>query len=306
MQLPFVSIIIPVFNDPDRLQICLTALQKQTYPEDLREIIVVDNGSTDNTLKIAQNFPVVTLVENQIQSSYAARNLGIQYAKGEIIAMLDSDCQPIAEWLENGVKSLQQTSSDLIGGRVKFTFSEENTIAEVLDSMSNMQIENDIKIRGVAKTANLFVRKSVFESIGLFPNYVRSGGDVIWTRKAGQAGFKLNYSENAEVLHPARKLMPLLKKQYRVGYGQPQIWSHRGESTFQIWSKILWDFRPPIPKIPGSCNYSNVSEYFTFKKIFLFQWWIQWLCRLATNLGRISYWFNICKNLILFTVGRRV
>ena len=291
MQLPFVSIIIPVFNDPDRLQFCLTALQKQTYPENLREIIIVDNGSTDNTLKIAQDFPVITLVENQIQSSYAARNLGIQYAKGEIIAMLDSDCQPIAEWLENGVKSLQQTSSDLIGGKVTFTFSKEYTIAEFLDSVTNMQIENNIRTRGVAKTANLFVRKSVFKSIGLFPDHVRSGGDVIWTRQASQAGLKLNYSEKAEVFHPARKLMPLLKKQYRVGFGQPQIWLDNGDSTIRIWVRILWGFRPPVYGILSSYNNSSSLEYLKLKKT-LSIWWIQWLYRLAMNFGRISYWLN--------------
>lgn len=284
--LPFVSVIIPVLNAPTAIARCLEALLVQTYPPDLYEIVVVDNGSEDQTANAVRRYPVRLLVENSVQSSYAARNLGIQEAKGEVIALTDSDCLPVPEWLERGVRMLYIRRAPLVAGKVTFTFSPRRSAAELFDSISNMQIQSNVRNRNVAKTANLFVAKHVFESIGLFDTTLRSGGDVLWTRMATDGGFDLVYASDAEVYHPARKLGALLRKQVRVGRGQIAIWRRQGMPTARRTRRVLSTFRPPShrsirrrlldrhPNLPRS----------TCQLV----WLVGWAARIATNVGRVA------------------
>ena len=71
-------------------------------------------------------------------------------------------------------------------------------------------MEESIKTRGVAKTANLLIKSIIFQKIGLFPEKIRSGGDVIWTRKAVDAGFKLVYCKNSVVNYDAKSFRKLI------------------------------------------------------------------------------------------------
>lgn len=238
---PFVSVIIPVFNDPDGIRQCLNSLTNQTYPEDRFEIIVVDNDSTDHTPGVVQEFDVTMCVESGIQGSYAARNTGIEAADGEIIGFTDADCTPSSLWIEAGVSALAEADADMAAGRIRFDFSDEPTSAERFDALMNMRNDKSIN-KGVAKTANLFVRRRVFDQIGSFPDYLISGGDVFWTRKATNAGFELVFAPRAVVRHPSRQLGELLRKQYRVGIGQIQIWRLDNRSAGAILLLGLFQF----------------------------------------------------------------
>src|SRR5690348_16496332 len=90
---PTVSIILAVYNRPILLKRALTSLQNQTYTE--WECIIVDDGSTDNTREVAQEFirkdARFVLLKEEHQGSIQARNTGISYARGEYITLLDSD-----------------------------------------------------------------------------------------------------------------------------------------------------------------------------------------------------------------------
>ncbi|VEP18899.1 Glycosyltransferase AglE [Hyella patelloides LEGE 07179] len=278
----FVSVIIPVFNDSERLKKCLLALEKQIYPKSLFEIIVVDNNSSENIEIVTSQFSQVRLIVEKNPGSYSARNRGIALAKGQILAFIDSDCLPVEQWIASGVEALKSETIDLVGGDVVFTFSSYKSFAEVYDSVTNMQIENNIKNRKVSKTANLFVKKNVFDAVGLFPSHLKSGGDVIWTKKATKANFNLVYSPEAKVFHPARKLLPLLKKQYRVGKGQVEIWLEQNDSSWKIFRKIINGIKPPSLSIIFDKNIGDT------KTELIFIWLTGWICNIATNTGRIN------------------
>lgn len=220
---PYVSVIIPVYNDPDGIRKCLEGLREQTFPQPQFEVLVVDNGSTDETQSVIEEFPYELLVEDQIQGSYAARNEGIRNASGEILAFTDADCTPEPEWLEAAVTVFKEEDVDLVSGRVKFEFTRDQTPAERFDALVNMR--NDKSVReGAAKTANLFARRAVIEEIGLFPDHLQSGGDVFWTKSATDAGFELVYAPDAIILHPTRQLYELMQKMYRIGKGNIPLW----------------------------------------------------------------------------------
>ncbi|MHA1342119.1 MAG: glycosyltransferase, partial [Promethearchaeota archaeon] len=216
-----VSIIIPVYNSNYYINKLLNSLLNLDYPKNDYEIIVIDNNSSDQTKELVKQYPVKLLEENNIQSSYAARNRGIKNAQYDILAFIDADCIASKAWLKEGIETIVNEEADLVGGQVEFYFSKEKTASELYDSITNMQVEDNIKERGVAKTANLFAKKDIFNKIGLFPEDVQSGGDVQWTARATSKGFKLLYNSKAIVLHPARKFKEIIKKQYRVGKGMP-------------------------------------------------------------------------------------
>ena len=254
---PFVSVIVPVYNDPDGISRCLSALTDQTYPDDRYEVFAVDNGSTDNTRAVVREFETVELlVEDEIQGSYAARNRGLEAATGEVIGFTDADCTPDPEWIAAGVATLEQQAADLVGGRVVFEFSDRKTAAERFDASVNMRNDKSVQ-DGVAKTANVFVRRRVVEDIGPFPQHLPSGGDVHWTGAATDAGYTLVYGEDAIVRHPSRKFTELLRKQYRVGKGQIQIWRLDDRSAVLILLGGLLRF--PM-KVVGFLSDSTESQ----------------------------------------------
>jgi len=289
VQTPDVTVIIPAFNEEYSIGACLSAIQNQTY--DNYEVILSDNGSTDETVKIARSFDGVTIVnENETQGSYAARNTAITAASGDVIAFTDADCVPDSRWLENGLKQLTDTDADLVGGNVVFTYADQNDPAQLFDSITNMQIEQNIKNRNVAKTANLFVYKDVLEDIGPFPNHLESGGDVYWTNKATDAGYILSYASDAIVKHPARTFSELLQKQHRVGRGQIQIRNIEGwnwQKRIRVAAWILSGFLPKPPHyLTRDLSRANISvTLFIFIQILL----VAWVCRIVEAIGRIEY-----------------
>lgn len=266
------SIIIPVYNDADELKLVLSSLKKQSIEADKFEIIVVDNGSTDITREVANSFEnVIYLLEDEYLSSpYSCRNRGIEIAKGEIIVLLDGTCIPDYNWLEAGLKCLELRKADLVSSNVKFDFRGKVTAGKVYDS-NNLSTEQAVKSRGIAKTASLFIRKIVFDKIGIFPEGLRSGGDVRWTSKATDAGFKLEFCHDSIAWKKARTYLQSIKKQWRVGKGQPAIWRERNE-YINPYKKLVSSLIPNHPrKIErlASGKGVEVSKYVRFKLYFV-------------------------------------
>ena len=283
----FVSVIIPVYNDSERLAQCLRSLEHQTYPKSHYEVIVVDNNSTEDLKSLVSQFQQASYEFESTVGSYAARNKGIECAQGEIFAFIDSDCLPQPHWLQKGIDALKDNAADLAGGQVTFTFSHSKSAAELYDSVSNMQIKENIETRKISKTANLFVYKYVFDSVGLFPSHFKSGGDVAWTKRATDAGFKLVYAPDAEVFHPARTLVPLLKKQYRVGLGQPYVLREQGQTVVVIIKGALkYMLLPPSLQKTKDRNQQKGLHLGTNGLLSL--WLINWLCQAVMGVGRLN------------------
>ena len=107
------------------------------------------------------------------------------------------------------------------------------------DAVTHFDFENSIREGKGTGAGNLFVHRYVFEEIGLFPGYVESGGDFQWSNRAIQNGFRLVYSPDAVVTHPARGLRPLLKKRWRTGGGALEYWRKSGLAWWKILLLIL-------------------------------------------------------------------
>lgn len=291
MKKPFVSIIIPVLNAEVRIPFFLEAVQQQSYPRDEYEIIVVDNGSTDQTVQEVRSFPDVTLLKRtDIQNPYAARNKGIIYSKGELLVLLDVNCMPLPCWLERGVDRLQNPGVDLVGGHVSFVFSEEETLGEWYDSLLFVDMEDLIKRGESCAGGNLFFRRKVLDKIGPFPEDHRSGMDLYWTQKASDAGFNLVYEADAEVRYPARKLKPLLKKVFRVGTGQPKVWLDNEMHPLKLILLILYQFLPPgTQELKDKIRRRGKKEMYDH---LLSLWGIHYLQKMTLSMGWAKGFFK--------------
>ncbi|SRR5579883_429915 len=176
MEQPFVSVIIPVYNDTHRLQLCLQALYVQTYPYSRYEVVVVDNGATEAIATVVRCFPNVVFTHEAIRGSFQARNQGLIVARGEIIAFTDADCVPSADWLAAGVRALSDAA--IAAGRIVFTFkNNQPSAAEYLDSQFYVQQETYVQREQYGATANLFAWKAVFAAVGDFNTQLPNLGD---------------------------------------------------------------------------------------------------------------------------------
>lgn len=100
--LPFVSVIVPVYNGEQTVVQCVEFLLAQDYPKDPLEIIFVDNKSNDHTCAILQPYvesgKILLLSEANVLNAYGAHNTGIRSTKGGILAFTEADCEAEPEW----------------------------------------------------------------------------------------------------------------------------------------------------------------------------------------------------------------
>lgn len=247
---PFVSVIVPVYNDQDRIGLAIDSLLGQTYPKELYEVIIVDNGSMDKTVEVVGKYPVKLLEETEIQGSYAARNKGIAEAKGRVLAFTDADCIVDPNWIKAGIDALKSTCAFQAGGHVKCRFSKKATAAEYYDALCGIRIKDNVETRGVAFTANLFVRKEVIDELGGFPQHIKSGGDVYFTSHASEAGYNIIFAQDAIVEHPTRDFCGIMKKMVRIGKGKVSMLQKASETGTTTKSmkpgRFLTDINPFI------------------------------------------------------------
>jgi glycosyltransferase involved in cell wall biosynthesis len=233
---PFVSVVVPVYNDAARLEACLHALEAQGYPRERFEIIVVDNQSTDHSARVAAGHPRVRLAHEAAPGSYAARNRGLALADGEIVAFTDSDCVPDPTWLENGVACLRGIGHcGLVGGAIRFTFASPGhpTPAELYDSIFDLDQARFLLRAKFACTANLLTYAAVIRDVGPFNAQMKSVGDREWGNRVAAAGYAQAFAADAVVSHPARRtLRALLDKRLRVAGG------HRDRARGRSWSGL--------------------------------------------------------------------
>ena len=239
---PKVSVIIPVYNDPQRLATCLRALARQTYPRELLEIIVVDNGSSHDLDPLAREFPEVRFESEEKPGSYAARNKGLSIARGEVIAFTDADCIPKPAWIEKGIAHLLGIDNcGLVGGAIEFVYEspDRRTICELYDSMFYFNQMDYIARGHFACTANAFTYASVVRHTGNFDPTLKSVGDREWGNRIAAAGYELTFAPDCLVLHPARAtLRSLLRKRLRLAGGHHDVTKRKRLAILRFFNAL--------------------------------------------------------------------
>ena len=230
-----ISVVIPALNEEARIAECLLALQAQTVPAD--EILVVDGGSQDKTAAIAQQCGAQVL-HNPKRHAAAARNIGIQAAKGDVVAFIDADCIPAADWLEQIALAFTDPALQGLGGKVVAAPPANAVEAfwsrlalEILMSFGDegytvtQQTLNDAFI-----TANAAYRTDLLRKIGGFDEwFANNAEDVDLSWRALQTGAVLRYVPQARIQsHGVTTLRGVRKKSFRNGVSSSKLQKRYG------------------------------------------------------------------------------
>ncbi len=198
MDKKFISVVIPSYNEEKYVANCLSSILECRYPHDKLEIILVDNGSTDNTLNIAKRFDVTILVDKH-KTIGGLRNLGVQHARGNILAFLDADCTVSPLWLYNAGKILENKDIGITGSRLNSSGLDSWVERSwILYLQSKQQKDGFVKY---INSGNCFVRREVFEAVGGFSEILTTNEDVDLCEKISNLGYSIYHCKKIVAVH---------------------------------------------------------------------------------------------------------
>ncbi len=260
LPVPVVSVVIPVYNDTERLLLCLAALEAQTYPRNRVEVIVVDNGSSVPVAEaLGQHAGCVVLLTEARPGGFYARNAGIERASGEILAFTDADCVPDPAWLTSIVRAIG-------GGRVTAAgridvFPREGanpTASERFDMLWGFP-QHLFVADGYGASANLAMPRAVFDEVGPLSTHLLSDGDQEWCQRAGRLGVPMRYAAEAVVRHPARRtLRQHMTKTRRIAGGVFQRFVMESDRK-RARGEMLFHSRPPLRRLLYAATASGLG-----------------------------------------------
>jgi mycofactocin system glycosyltransferase len=237
---PSVSIVVPVRNRPEDLALCLDSLTNLKYPAEKTEIIVVDDASSDDTVKVAERFSVTIIsLKTRKQASYC-RNLGAQQARGEILAFVDSDCAADPLWLHELIPVFKDPDVGAVGGMVDSYF-EDKGLDRYEKVKSSLQVSAWFKRSSEEErffyvpSCNLLIRRSLFLDLGGFREDLHVGEDVDLCWRLQNHGEVLEYRPVGRVYHKHRnRLLPFCRRRFQYGTSEPTLQQLHPERVKQL------------------------------------------------------------------------
>ncbi|RJQ53096.1 MAG: glycosyltransferase [Nitrospiraceae bacterium] len=216
-----VSVIVPAYNAEKTLAGCLDSLTRQDY-RGRYEVIVVDDGSTDSTARIAAGYSVAKLVRQENAGPSSARNKGAAAAEGEIILFTDSDCMPEPDWISEMLRPFNE-NPEIVGVKGAYKTRQKELAARFV------QIEYEDKYAYMMRnkyidfidTYSAGFKKAVFlEMEGYDTEFpVACAEDIELSYRLSRRGYRMIFNPAAIVyhIHPDR-LTGYLKKKYKFAY----------------------------------------------------------------------------------------
>ena len=273
------TVIIPTYKDWPRLQMCLDALAVQTLPQDQFQVLVANNNRAPDLpadLRLPGNTRVLWAEQ---PGSYAARNVALAEATGEVVFFTDSDCIPDRDWLRLGVEGMVALpAADRIAGNIQlFPAGPEWQPAEVYDRLVWLK-QVEYAGAGWGTTANLVVRRALFDVVGPFNATMFSGGDKEWNLRANAKGSAVHYDAGVIINHPARgSFAELALKRRRLTGGKHKRQAHSFKRflppirllipSFKMTGKLL-----TLPDLPLAMRFALARidyglRWVTFKEL---------------------------------------
>jgi glycosyltransferase involved in cell wall biosynthesis len=220
-----VSVVIPSYNSALTIRQCLESLQRQTYAGE-SEIILVDSSSDATPLIVAGDFPRVRLVHLDVKTDPgAARTLGVQRARGKIIAFIDADCVAAGDWLDTIVAAFAD-SCDAVGGAVLNGNSDGDLVGwagylaefrEFIPGRPRREVRH-------SPTCNIAYTKAVLDANGPFPGAYYPQEDLVYNHRLSEKGVKILWDPAIRVHHRHRSsLRAFLYHQHTIGAATARV-----------------------------------------------------------------------------------
>lgn len=248
MECPFVSVVVGIRNEERFIEECIESLLKLDYPQDFYEVIIVDGMSTDKTRDLVQKYPVRLLL-NERKNVAAARNLGVENARGDLVAFTDGDCKVDPQWLKTLVREMQSAPDDVVCvGGPNLIFDTDPVFGRVvgysqetfLGSGGSAQSKNSTKKHYVSSlpNCNAMYKKSAIKKVGGFDERFLVGQDGDLNYRIGKKGHKFLYIPQAQVLHHRRGTLKSFSiRMFKYGMWMAELFKKHGE--FVRWYAFL-------------------------------------------------------------------
>jgi len=246
---PTISVVVPVLNEERYLGRTLEILSRQTYPEARYEVLVVDGGSTDSTVEIADALALsdsmIRVLQNPGRWSSRGRNVGIRVSTGEYILIVDGHCLlRDLDYLEKVAQLFAATGADCLGRPQPLEFETalplQKAIAIARTSPIGHHADSLIYSSGETFAPAISVavayRRSVFTKVGLFDEAFDACEDVEFNYRVDQAGLRCFFSDQIAVPYvPRSSLLDLSRQLMRYGRGRARL-LRKHPGTFSLKS----------------------------------------------------------------------
>ena len=236
---PKISVIVCTFNGGRTLSECLESLLRLDYAN--YEVVVVNDGSTDNTSKIASSYGF-RLITTENRGLSSARNTGLNAATGEIVAYIDDDAYPDSHWLRYLASAFMNTRHVGVGGP-NIAPADDGPIAECVAHSPGNPVHillSDTEAEHIPG-CNMAFRKTALEAIGGFDTQFRIAGDdvdVCW--RLQQKGWTLGYSPGAMVWHHRRNsIRAYWKQQHNYGKAESFL-EKKWPEKYNLAGHVTW------------------------------------------------------------------
>ncbi len=238
MRSPRLSVVTPTYNRRDRLARVLEALRAQSVSPEIFEVVVVDDGSSDDTVAWleAQHFPFTLQIRSQAnQGPAVARNTGVTNASGDLVLFLDDDVVPVPELIEQHLASHDAESADLVvlGTLSSLPHYEQPWVAweqvQVEKQYTAMQRGDYAPTFRQFWTGNASVSRQHLLDAGLFNSSFLRGEDVELGRRLAERGLEFRFNPRAKGLHHAERSLASFRHAHE-SYGRLEVEIFEGDS----------------------------------------------------------------------------
>lgn len=228
--LPTVSIVIPVLDRAEELSRCLASIALVDYPKEKIEVIVVDDGSRDDSAQVARaRGALVVSSGGTRRGPAAARNVGSAHASGELLAFIDSDCSASPGWLAELAPLFRDDRIAAVGGMVEGMCSA-SAVDRYEAVMSSLSLGSRERFGSSGDdtfylpSCNLLVRRALFLSVDGFEDGMHVGEDVDLTWRLRDAGWTIAYLPAGRILHEHRSsLRSFMSRRFDYGTSEGML-----------------------------------------------------------------------------------
>lgn len=253
---PAISLVIPVRNGAKTLHACLESVLPLLTSGELREILVVDDGSIDETPSIIASFPSVRCVKGAGEGAAVARNLGVSRACGEFIWFVDADCVVDEGALSVLVKHLEDERVAGAGGTYANGYPNNLLATLIHEEIVARHARMPSEVNHLA-TYNVIYLKEVFETLGGFDAGSFWAHDVEFAYRVVRAGHVLHFDRQSAVAHfHPTQLLSYLRKQAKQGYYRMRLYAlHPGGVGGDSYTSLADSAQPLLAccVFAGSC-----------------------------------------------------
>ncbi len=235
---PSVSVIVPAYNAHATLPLCLAALSQQDYPRDRYEVIVVDDGSQDDTAALARAAGVHVISQPNAGPA-AARNAGAALAQSELLLFTDADCAPVPGWISAlvapfanaGHTEARATGNAVAGAKGAYLTQQAGCVPRFTqleyedryDRMAGAETIDFIDTYSAAYRRKIFQANGGFDTI--FPT--ASVEDQEFSFRLAEKGYRLVFVPQARVYHRHNPtLRAYVRRKFGIGYWKALL-AHR-------------------------------------------------------------------------------